>query len=395
MSKTSHTLSGFLILDPKFCGSMPDNNTDSPKWASTKRSTIVSDILSQEEIEALLSSLGPSSGAPAPAGAPAAATGPANVAPAGSSVAPSIQLSSRPRLGAIAYEVYDFRRPDKFSKEQIRTLQMLHETFARHAATALSAYLRCPVHVELISLEQVPYDEYLKGINNSVFTVMSLPPLTGQAILEMEFGIVFSLIDKLLGGPGRAINRTVLTDIEKPLVRNMVERVFSALKTSWEQVVVVSPAVEQMETTAQFVQIAPPNDIVVTFLFEVRIGTLRGAMSICIPYVLLKPITAKLSAQKWFVSGNKKSSPSYRKVLAWQVQNSVVECAVNLGRSKLNVRDFLNLHVGDVVKLDKQQTDDLTLTVGKNPKFIGKPATSGRRIVFTITQALSQERPSL
>ncbi|MFQ3669634.1 MAG: hypothetical protein SNJ61_12215, partial [Fimbriimonadaceae bacterium] len=205
----------------------------------------MSEILSQAEIEALLNSLGgdepvaPAASSPA-TNAPPAAAGFGNLM----SFAPASKPGSK---GAVAYEVYDFRRPDKFSKEQLRTLQMLHETFARLSGSALSAYLRTPVNIDLISLEQVPYEEYLRSINQSVFTIMSLPPLTGQAVLEIEFSLVFTMIDRLLGGPGKALSRAVLTDIERPLVRQTIERMFSALKAAWEGVVIVSPGIEGME----------------------------------------------------------------------------------------------------------------------------------------------------
>ncbi len=338
-------------------------------------------ILSQSEIEALLNSLQ----TPGPAAGSSSSASPGMGAP------PAFPQRSAALKGAIAYEVYDFRRPDKLSKEQLRTLQMIHETFARHAATGLSAYLRSPVQIDLISLEQVPYEDYLRGIEHSLFTVMSLPPLTGQAVLEVEFNLVFSMIDRLLGGPGRAVNRTVLTDIERPLVKQMVERMFAALKTAWEGLVIVNPGIEQMETTSQFVQIAPPSDVVVTILFEVKIGNMRGAMSICVPYLVLKPVTAKLSAQKWFVSTNKKQSSSSRRLLGQQVQKTTVECAVTLGETRLNVRDFLELKKGDVLPLNRAAKDDLTFLVSKTPKFLGKPAVSGKRMVFTISRQTEQE----
>lgn len=352
-----------------------DNDTDSPE----KASEIVSDnILSQSEIEALLNSLQGASD-----GAPGAAPGAA---------APGFTPTKSPALkGAIAYEVYDFRRPDKLSKEQLRTLQMIHETFARHAATGLSAYLRSPVQIDLISLEQVPYEDYLRGIENSVFNVLSLPPLTGQAVLEVEFGLVFSMIDRLLGGPGRSVNRTVLTDIERPLVKQMVERLFSGLKTAWEGVVIVNPGIEQMETTSQFVQIAPPTDIVVTILFEVRVGPLRGAMSLCMPYLLLKPITGKLSAQKWFVNSNKRQSSSNRRLLSHQIAQTEVDCTVLLGKSRMNVRQFMDLNIGDVIELQSGAKDDLDFLVKKVPKFRGRPATSGKKLVFTVTESIKED----
>jgi len=341
----------------------------------------VSEILSQAEIEALLSSLtGEETSAASPAPEPAAKS------PAAPPIfAPATIPGSK---GTVTYEVYDFRRPDKFSKDQLRTLQMLHETFARLAGSGLSAFLRTPVNIDLISLEQVPYEEYLRSINQSVFTILSLPPLSGQAVLEIEFGLVFTMIDRVLGGPGKALNRNVLTDIERPLVRQMIERMFASLKSAWEGVVIVNPGIEGMETSAQFVQIAPPSDIVVTILFEVKIGSQRGAMSLCIPYLVLKPITTKLSAQKWFASSSRKQSPSQKRVLAFQINHTAVDCTVELGRAKTTIAGFLSLKVGDVVRLERETDEDLTLLVGDVPKFQGKPALQGKKLVFTVSQPL-------
>lgn len=347
----------------------------------------MSDILSQSEIEALLNSLAETQATEASIMGPAAGGG---SAASGMSPGLSLSASAKPR-GAVAYEVYDFRRPDKFSKEQLRTMQMIHDTFARHAATALSAYLRSPVTIDLISLEQIPYEEYIRGVNNSVFTVMSMPPLAGQALMEIEFPVVFSMIDRLLGGPGRGIPRNVLTDIERPLVKNMIERVFGALKTAWEGLVIINPGIEQLETTSQFVQIAPPNDIVVVILFEIKVGSLRGAMSVCIPYLVLKPITQKLSAQKWFVSNARKNSNNSRRLLAHQVQQSYVNCSVVLGKSKVSIREFMSLQPGDVITLNQDPRDDMEFQVSKKTKFFGRPAVSGRRMVFSITHAAAQE----
>lgn len=339
----------------------------------------MSNILSQAEIEALLNSLSDQPGEPVPATGPGAQSKPAS-APVGRGAG----------RAPVAYEVYDFRRPDKFSKDQLRTLQMLHETFARMAGSGLSAYLRSPVQIDLISLEQVPYEEYLRSITQSVFTIISLPPLTGQAVLEIEFSLIFTMIDRLLGGPGKAISRSVLTDIEKPLVRQALDRMFSALKVAWEGVVIVNPALEGMETSAQFVQIAPPNDIVVTILFEVKIGNQRGAMSLCIPYLVLKPITTKLSAQTWFVNNSRKHSPQARRQISGQVQQSHVECAIELGRTSVPFGDYLNLKPGDVLRLNQSTSRDIKMLVQGVPKFEGKPALNGKRLVFAISNPIEK-----
>jgi len=349
----------------------------------------VSEILSQSEIEALLNSLSTDVDRIAPASAAHAEPG-RTASPRSSSVSATPPSKRAGFSQTISYEVYDFRRPDKFSKDQLRTLQMLHETFARLAGSALSACLRAPVNIDLISLEQVPYEEYLRSIQQSVFAIMSLPPLTGQAVLEIEFGLVFTMIDRLLGGPGKAIQRVVLTDIERPLVRQTIERMFHALKSAWEGVVIVNPGIEGLETSAQFVQIAPPNDIVVTILFEVKIGQQRSAMSLCIPYLVLKPITGKLSAQKWFASGSRRQSLAARRLLNHQVNQSTVECTVCLGGTRLKVKDFLSLKPGDILRLDRKTNEDLTLLVGDVAKFEGKPAMNGKKVVFSVTDTIHE-----
>ena len=340
---------------------------------------VLSEILSQAEIEALLTSLSSDEDDAEPGDAKGASG-----ASAAKSASPVV-LS--PSIASMSYEVYDFRRPDKFSKEQLRTLQMLHETFGRLAGNGLSSYLRDTVFIDMISLEQVPYEEYLRSINQSVFAITSLPPLSGQAVLELEFSLVFSMIDKLLGGPGKTIDRSILTDIEIPLVRQIIERLYGALKTAWEGVVIVNPGIEGIETSAQFVQIAPPTDIVVSILFEVRIGDVRGAMSLCIPYMVLKPITTKLSAQKWFATSQKRSSSGHRRQLIGQVRQAAVECSIDLGHAELTIADLVRLRPGDVLKLDQKSGQDLNFLVSDTPKFVGKPALDGKNVVFTITGA--------
>lgn len=339
----------------------------------------MSDILSQNEIEALLNSLNPDAGE-------------GGGDPGTSASAPKVVGSaakSKP-VSALSYELYDFRRPDKFSKEQLRSLQMLHETFGRLGGTSLSAFLRNTVQIELISLEQVPYEEYIRSINQSVFIVTSMPPLSGQSVVEIEFSLVFAMIDKLLGGPGRTIDRTVLTDIEEPLLRQIVERLFASLKTAWEGIVIVNPGIEGMETSAQFVQIAPPSDIVVSILFEVKVGDVRGAMSLCIPYMVLKPITTKLSSQRWFASSQKKGSSQHKAQLFGHVKNTKVDLSIRLGGADVSVRDFLSMKSGDVLLLDQRKDKDLLMNVCGTPKFQGRPALEGKRIVFTVTEQYAQ-----
>ena len=295
------------------------------------------------------------------------------------------------QIGNRTCEIYDFRRPDKFSKDQLRTLQMLHETFARLASTSLSGFLRTSVSIELKALEQIPFEEYLKPLNRSAFNIVSIWPLSGEAAMEMEFDLVFMMIDKLLGGTGKSVKRSILTEIEQPLMQHIVERILATLKTSWEAVMVVIPALEGLETNTQFVQIAPPNDIVVGIFFEVRVGEMYGGMSLCIPHMLLRPITPKLSAQKWFAaSTSKKQTAASRKSISSHILDSEVECAVQLGTGAITFSDFKQLTVGDVIRLDQKVDQDIRMLVGGQTKYHGRAALDGGRMAFSINEKINQ-----
>lgn len=352
----------------------------------------MAEILSQAEIEALLASL--TEDGDAPAAAPAdTAPQPAKGGFGGEfGIAPG---SKRDNKTPIAYEVYDFRRPDKFAKDQLRTLQMLHETFARLYASSLSAYLRVPVHVDLVSVEQIPYDEYMRSLTNSIINVFSMAPLSGQAILEMEFNVILSMIDRLLGGPGSMVkNTSILTDIEKALTESIVNRALKEFHTAWEGIAQFTPKREVMETQSQFVQIVPPNDVVVSILFEIKVGELRGAMSLCVPYLLLKPITSKLSAQRWFSSSVKKNTGKYAAVLARRLEKTHVTCSVRLGSAQLSVADLLALKGGDVLTLDRTQQEEVEILVGNSVKFRGKPGIRGKKLAVHINRISPDTEPA-
>ncbi|MCS6777164.1 MAG: flagellar motor switch protein FliM [Chloroherpetonaceae bacterium] len=344
----------------------------------------MSEILSQAEIEALLASLtGDGTEAPAASASPTPVREPVRSA----APAPVPGLSKRENRTLIAYEVYDFRRPDKFGKDQLRTMQMLHETFARLFAGSLSAYLRTPVHVDLVSVEQIPYDEYMRSLTSSLINVFSMAPLAGQAILEMEFGLILSMIDRLLGGPGSMEKKSnALTDIEKALAESIINRALKDFRAAWEGIAQFTPKREIMETQSQFVQIVPPNDVVVSILFEVKLGELRGAMSFCIPYLVLKPITDKLSAQRWFNTSVKKSTGKYAPLLARRLEKTGVTCVVRLGSASISVQQLLQLKPGDVIALNRQQNEEVEILIGRNVKFYGRPGIRGKKLAVYISR---------
>ena len=356
----------------------------------------MSEILSQAEIEALLNSLS-SDGAESPSASSSQSDGPVRESGKSSSPTATLVGGKRDMRTAIAYEPYDFRRPDKFAKDQLRTLQMLHETFARLYAGSLSGYLRVPAQVDLVSVEQIPYDEYIRSLTNSIISVVSLPPLAGQMILEVEFNLMLSMIDRLLGGPGSMNKMTpTLTDIEKALAESILQRALRDFNNAWEGVAQFTPKREFMETQSQFVQIVPPNDVVVSILFELKVGDLRGAMSICIPYMLLKPITSKLSAQRWFSQSVKKNTGKHAHQLARRLEQSRIPVTARLGKAQMSVDEVLKLRVGDVVTLDRGQSEEIEIVVGDQVKFRGVPGVRGKKLAVHVSRyRIDQERDEL
>ena len=313
----------------------------------------------------------------------------------------ALQAAQRRTIPPPAFEVYDFRRPDKLSKDHVRSLQMLHENFAGFFMSSLAAHLRTQIEVELVSVEQVPYDEYIKTVSESLLNILNVETLSGQAIFEMDFGILFSMLDRLLGGKGAA-GKVVrdLTDIEKLLASNIVEMGLADLRTAWETVLPLDISVASMETSPQFVQIVPGNDTIVLVLFQIRMGEYQGAISLCIPYLLLKPILAKLSTQRWFVSDRKKTSHTHAQELALRLNTTAVPCVARLGRLAVTVSDLVSLTVGQVLPMEvcpasddphapKDKLGTVDLLIGGQVKFRGRTGLRGKTLAVQIEQIVA------
>jgi flagellar motor switch protein FliM len=200
--------------------------------------------------------------------------------------------------------IWDFRRPDKVSKEQIRTVSFMHETFARLTTTSLAAQLRSMVHVHVASVDQLTYEEFLRSIPSpTALAVINMDPLTGSAILEIDPAITFTIIDRLFGGPGEGakINRE-LSEIERAVMESIIVRILGNMREAWSQVIDLRPRLGQIETNPQFVQIVPPTEMVVLVTLETKVEEVEGMMNFCIPYLTIEPIISKLSAQYWYSS---------------------------------------------------------------------------------------------
>lgn len=289
-------------------------------------------------------------------------------------------------------KTYNFKRPDKFSKDQIRTLEMLHENFARMLNTYLSTTLRCLVNVEVGSVEQTTYQEFIQSsINPSVIGIIELPPLKGSIINKMDTGIAFAIIDRVFGGKGEnTVKARMLTEIEEAVIRRIYDRALAQLKEAWYHVIQFSPKLESMESNPQFAQIAPPNDMVVVISIKMTVGGAEGFMSLCIPYLVLEPIMSKLTTTFW-VSANasKDEHPEYADMLRKNINYTRVPVIVQLGAVDVTVREYLTLNFGDVLQLNTKVDDDLRCMIGNRTKFWCRPGTSGKKAAVQITKVVA------
>jgi flagellar motor switch protein FliM len=288
-------------------------------------------------------------------------------------------------------KIYDFKRPDKFSKEQIRTVSIMHETFARLTTTSLSAQLRSLVQVHVASVDQLTYEEFIRSIPNpTTLAVVNMDPLKGSSVLEIDPAVTFSIIDRLFGGKGESVKvQRELTDIESSVMESIVVRILGNMREAWSQVIDLRPRLGQIETNPQFAQIVPPTEMVVLVTLETKIGDVEGMMNLCIPYLTIEPIISKLSAQYWYSSVRRGATTENLNILRERLAAVDVSVFAEIGSMNLTVREVLSLSTGDVVRLPNVRAGDpMTLNVGSRPKFLCRPGVVGKKLAVQIIKKL-------
>ncbi len=291
-------------------------------------------------------------------------------------------------------KVYDFKRPDKFSKDQIRTLYMIHESFARLLNTYLSTHLRTLVNVDVASVEQLTYQEFVQSVANPSFiSILGVPPLKGNIIIEFGTEIAFAYIDRVFGGDGNTTMKTrVLTEIEDAVMRRFVNAAMIHFKEAWSNVTPMNPFLETTESNPQFTQIVTPNEMVVIVTVQIKIGDIEGIMTICIPYLVLEPIMPRLTTTFLVASSISKSeTESQVAIIQSKLEKTEVTFIVEIGEVYITIQEFLTLGFGDVLRLMTKVNDDLPCRIGKNAKFYCRPGTSGKKMAVQITRVVNPE----
>lgn len=291
-----------------------------------------------------------------------------------------IQIFSRHRrdLESVEVRAYDFKRPERVSKDQMRSLQTLHEAFARNFGAALSGFLRTIVEVKVASCEQMTYAEFIGGLPNPTsFNLMEAKPLEGQMCLEISPLIIYPIIDRLLGGTNAElfIPQRPLTQIEARLISKVTDRALATLAEAWASIKALGFAITNTESNPQLVQIVPPNEVVVVVGFEVKLASRAGTMSLCIPYNVIEPIMGELAAQNWFNVAKTGRSEALSGQISRNLGNAVVTVSGVLAETTITLGDLMQLTVGDLIVTEKAATEPVTICVEEEESYI---ATMGK-----------------
>ena len=287
-------------------------------------------------------------------------------------------------------KIYDFKRALRFSKDQIRSLTRIHENFARLLTTFFSAQLRTYVQITVASVDQIPFEEFVRSIPNmTLINVFEVPPLDGNILMEINPNIAYSMLDRLMGGSGAShSNVDNLTEIETKIMTNLFERSFDNLREAFENIVEIDPMLIELEVNPQFLQMISPNETVVVISLNTIIGETTGMINICLPHVVLEPIVPNLSVRYWMQSNTKEMSPEQTKTLETRVKQSVLPVVAELGTTSISVEDFLMMNIGDVIELDQKIANPLILKVGNLPKFTVQPGKLNKKMAVQILDPL-------
>ncbi len=289
-------------------------------------------------------------------------------------------------------KVYDFKRALRFSKDQIRGLTRIHENYARLLTTYFSAQLRTFVQINVASVDQLPYDEFIRSIPKmTILNIFEAPPLEGRMVMEVNPNIAYAMLDRLLGGQGTIPAKMgALTEIETTVMERVFSKALDSFHEAWKQIIEMDPYLEVLEMNPQFMQIVSPNEIVAVISFSTKIGDTTGMINLCLPHVVLEPIMPKLSGQYWFSSQRKTRDEAERLQLEERVKSAKLPIIAELGTATITVRDLLSLSQGDVIQLDQSIDTKLQVKVGERLKFLGQPGTMKGRVAVQVDEVVEE-----
>ena len=323
------------------------------------------DILSQNEIDALLNQL--SSG--------------------------ELDVSAITNAEEKPVRDYDFSRPTKFSKEHLRTLEIIFEHYGRLISTNLPVLLRKNAQVTVASSETVTFSEFTNALSNpSILGIVAFEPLGGSIIIDLATNIAFAMIDRMLGGEGESINFSRdFSDIELSIIQKIMIMFTQLLHDPWRNVMDISPVLSRLETNPQFAQIIAPGEMISVVTLNIRIGEVEGFMNMCLPFMTLEDVMDRLNTKYWFSTMQENKDEDSKDNIEAMLRRVEVPVKAVLGTSQITVNDFMNLQVGDCIRLDARVDSDMNIYVGNIKKFTALPGASDDCYAVRVTSVIREE----
>jgi len=288
---------------------------------------------------------------------------------------------------------YDFSRPTKFSKEHLRTLEIIFEHYGRLVSTNLPLYLRKNVQVSVASSETVTYSEFSNSLSNPVILgIVNFAPLNGTIIIDLATNLGYAMLDRMLGGSGIPLDKSrEFSEIELTIIEKVLVMMTQLLREPWKNVIDIAPVLSRVETNSQFAQVIAPNDMIAIVTLNVKIGDVEGFVNICLPFFTLEDVMDKLNTKYWYSTMQENHDENYENYIEALIRKVDVPVKAVLGRSTISVSDFMNLQVGDCIRLDTRVENDMNIYVGNIRKFTALPGANQDSYAVRITSVIREE----
>lgn len=287
---------------------------------------------------------------------------------------------------------YDFKRPAKFSKDHLRTLEFIYENYGRLISTNLPVYLRKSVQVDVTSSETVTFSEFMNALSNPVILgVVDFKPLSGTIIIELATNLGYAMIDRMLGGPGAPLEKPRdFSEIEMTILEKILVICMQYMRDPWKNVIDVNPVLERIETNAQFAQIISPSDMIAIVTMNLKIGEVEGLMNVCLPYFTLEDVMGKLNTKYWFSSMQENDSENYQEAIESLIRKTDIPVRAVLGKCQVSVNDFIGLQPGDIIRLNTGVTSEMEVYAGNIKKFTALPGSSKDKYAVRVTSVIRE-----
>lgn len=288
---------------------------------------------------------------------------------------------------------YDFARPSKFSKDHLRTLEIIFEHYGRLLSTNLPAYLRKNVQIEVMNSEAITYSEFSNALSNPVILgIINFSPLEGNILMELADNVGYAIVDRMLGGGGLPLDKSRdFTEIELIILQRVMNTCANLLIDPWSSVLELNPRLERIETNSQFAQIISPSEMTAIVTMNIKIGNVEGLMNVCIPYTCVEPVIDKLNTKFWYSTMQVSDDKLYQDAIEATISKAKIPVKAVLGKSAISVNDFMNMQIGDIIRLNTKVEEELNVYVGNIRKFTALPGASSDIYAVRITSVIREE----